>query len=431
MRIPASFRLLLTGTPLQNNLQELSSLLAFMLPDLFKERQEDLAYIFKHKAKTTDSDHSALLSAQKIKRARSMITPFVLRRKKHQVLRHMPEKVRRVEYCGLHLAQKAIYADQMAKGHQALMDRADGVTKTSSTNIMMALRKAAMHPLLFRTIYTDAKLRKMSRVCLKEKKLENSDADAVFEDMEVMSDFQLHKLCEEYPTTLSRFRLDGDWMNSGKVEKLCELLKKFKANGDRTLIFSQFTTVMDILEAVLETLEIQFFRLDGNTPIPTRQDMLDEFYKDESIPVFMLSTKAGGSGINLACANKVIIFDSSFNPQDDIQAENRAHRVGQTREVEVIRLVTKDTIEEQIHTLGISKLALDERVAGEGVSEEDGEKAEREGMGIVEKIMMEELQARESCEKVDKADGKDCEKPGDVKDEYLEGLKAAGLDIVA
>src|SRR5204863_5636000 len=134
---------------------------------------------------------------------------------------------------------------------------------------------------------------------------------------------------------------------------------------DRTLLFSQFTSVLDILEAVLETVNISFSRIDGAVSVAERQDLIDQYHQDESIQVFMLSTKAGGAGINLACANKVIIFDSSFNPQEDIQAENRAHRVGQTREVEVVRLVTKDTIEEQIYALGQTKLALDHRVSGD------------------------------------------------------------------
>src|SRR5204862_3703614 len=146
---------------------------------------------------------------------------------------------------------------------------------------------------------------------------------------------------------------------SGKVDKRCELLRRFNENGDRTLVFSQFTMVMDILEHVLETLHMSFFRLDGTTSVEDRQSILDAFHERVDIPVFLLSTKAGGAGINLACANKVIIFDSSFNPQEDIQAENRAHRVGQTREVEVVRLVMKDTIEEQIYALGQTKLALD------------------------------------------------------------------------
>ena len=124
--------------------------------------------------------------------------------------------------------------------------------------------------------------------------------------------------------------------------------------------------------------------------------------------MFLLSTKAGGAGINLACANKVVIFDSSFNPQEDIQAENRAHRVGQVREVEVVRLVTRGSIEEQIYKLGETKLALDERVAGEGGAaaggegagddalplagaEDDAKKAELRGQQLVEAMMLEEI----------------------------------------
>jgi SWI/SNF-related matrix-associated actin-dependent regulator 1 of chromatin subfamily A len=108
----------------------------------------------------------------------------------------------------------------------------------------------------------------------------------------------------------------------------------------------------------------------------------------------MLSTRAGGAGINLAAANKVIIFDSGFNPQDDVQAENRAHRVGQTREVEVVRLVTRGTIEEQIHALGESKLALDEKVAGDASAAED-KAVEKAGEQLVEKMLVEKLQSKQ------------------------------------
>jgi SWI/SNF-related matrix-associated actin-dependent regulator 1 of chromatin subfamily A len=139
----------------------------------------------------------------------------------------------------------------------------------------------------------------------------------------------------------------------------------------------------------------------------------------------MLSTKSGGAGINLACANKVIIFDSSFNPQDDIQAENRAHRVGQTREVEVIRLVTRGTIEEQIHALGISKLALDDMVAGD-VAPSEGKisDADEKGIEAVEEMIMAEFRKEDSG--VGSA-----EEDGDLKDQYLNGLKTAGLDLSA
>ncbi len=395
MRIPAQFRLLLTGTPLQNNLSELASLLGFILPTVFKEHSEELDYIFSHKAKTTNDSHAALLSEQRINRARSMMTPFVLRRKKHQVLKHLPVKTRRVEYCELFQSQSGIYLSETKKAMQVIEDRAAkkaGIKDTS--NIMMALRKASIHPLLFRRLYNETVLAKMSKACLKEEEFHDRDVNLVYEDMTVMTDFELHAFCERYPNTMTPFVLHNDeWMDSGKVSKLCSLLTTFKEKGDRVLVFSQFTMVMNILEYVLETLGIRFFRLDGQTRIDERQDMIDQFYEDPEITVFLLSTKAGGAGINLACANKVVIFDSSFNPQDDIQAENRAHRVGQTRPVEVVRLVTRGTIEEQIHALGETKLTLDDRVAGEVTDEVEDKKAEKMGAKKVEEMMLEKIKA--------------------------------------
>lgn len=395
MRIPAQFRLLLTGTPLQNNLRELASLLGFILPSVFREHSEALEAIFSHKAKTSDGDesHAALLSAQRIARAKSMMTPFVLRRKKHQVLKHLPQKHRRVQYCQLSPCQTEIYEKEKAKALRVISARAAGEkTGNETSNVMMALRKASIHPLLFRRLYDDKTISKMAKACLMEDELSDRNVDLVFEDMTVMTDMELHRFCETYPDTMAPFSLQNDeWMDSGKVKVLCDLLKGYKANGDRVLVFSQFVMVMDILEAVMETLDMQFFRLDGQTKIDERQDMIDQFHNEPEITVFLLSTGAGGAGINLACANKVVIFDSSFNPQQDIQAENRAHRVGQTREVEVVRLVTRGTIEEQIHALGETKLTLDDRVAGVVEEEVDGAKVEKQGLKMVEQMMVGEL----------------------------------------
>ncbi|KAI4247707.1 MAG: hypothetical protein L6R40_001293 [Gallowayella cf. fulva] len=400
-RFKCSFRLLLTGTPLQNNLSELVSLLAFIMPQIFRDHSEDLDIIFSHKAKTSDDSHAALLSVQRINRAKSIMAPFVLRRKKHQVLKHLPQKIRRVEYCNLSRKQAEIYNGEKARGLRVIADRAAGKKVGNETaNVMMALRKAAIHPLLFRRVYDDKTLKKMARDCLKEEAFQSSQFDLCLEDMSVMMDYELQRFCERYPSTMSKYRLKNEeWMDSGKVSKLAELLVKFKENGDRVLVFSQFVMVMEILEDVMETLGMRFFRLDGSTKIEERQDMIDQFYSDEAITVFLLSTKAGGAGINLACANKIVIFDSSFNPQDDIQAENRAHRVGQTREVEVIRLVSRGTIEEQIHALGQTKLALDDRVAGEGdaavlatVDENQTKQAEKQGEKAVEEMMLQHLQ---------------------------------------
>lgn len=392
MKIPSDFRLLLTGTPLQNNLRELASLLGFILPSLFKEHSESLEAIFSHKAKTTDSteSHTALLSEERIKRAKTMMTPFVLRRKKHQVLKYLPRKYRSVQYCDIFDSQKAIYEEEKARALNVINRRKAGVrTGNETTNVMMDLRKASIHPLLFRRHYDKHKLVRMAEACLKEDEFQASNVNLVYEDMEVMTDMELHQFCERYPHTMSSFRLEHEeWMDSGKVKTLSELLQKYKRNGDRILVFSQFVMVLNILEAVMETLDMRFFRLDGTTRIDERQDMIDQFYREPDITVFLLSTGAGGAGINLACANKVIIFDSSFNPQADVQAENRAHRVGQTREVEVVRLITKGTIEEQIHALGETKLALDDRVAG--IAENEA-KVEKQGVNIVAEMMLGDL----------------------------------------
>jgi SWI/SNF-related matrix-associated actin-dependent regulator 1 of chromatin subfamily A len=387
MRIPAEFRVLLTGTPLQNNLRELASLLGFILPKVFAEKQEDLEFIFKHKAKTKDDTHDALLSNQRISRAKQMMMPFILRRKKQQVLKHLPSKVCRVESCNMSSTQNQWYQTQATKLRALIEARAAGdQSKSDVGNPMMILRKAAIHPILFRRQFTDETLAKMAKACLKEPEYRESLEELVYEDMQVMTDLELYRFCENHADTMSPFQLEGEpWMDSGKVQRLAELLKTYKDNGDRCLVFSQFTIVLDILDSVLETLDISYFRLDGQTKIDERQDMIDEFYTDPSITVFLLSTKAGGSGINLACANKVIIFDSSFNPQEDVQAENRAHRVGQTRDVEVVRLVSKGTIEEAIAKLGESKLVLDDRVAGD---DKEGEKLEKIGEDLVAKMFL-------------------------------------------
>lgn len=387
IKIPANFRLLLTGTPLQNNLLELAALLGFILPEIFRDRQEELDFIFKHKASTRDSDHAALLSSQRITRAKSMLTPFVLRRKKDQVLKHMPTKICRVEYCDRHPSQIIIYDGLREKARERAQLRLEGakIPNDGENNPLMQLRKAAIHPMLFRRHFTDETVLKMLALLEKKEPAEFrvENHKHLIKEMMGLSDWYLHIWCQLHPC-ISNFDVpDLSWMNSGKVAVLVRLLEAYKANGDRVLIFSQFTLVLDILEAVLETSRIQFTRIDGMTKVNERQTIIDDFRDDKTTTAFLLSTGAGGTGLNLMFANKVIIFDSSFNPQDDIQAENRAHRVGQTRDVEVVRLVTEGTIEEQIYALGQSKLALDSKVTGHESNEAKGEE-------LVAKLLLEE-----------------------------------------
>jgi len=322
-------------------------------------------------------------------------------------------------------SQKKLWDQTVETARQSRLETGKG--KKANVH-MTALRFAALHPLLSRHTYTDEKLRELQDILLNHDDSEfmgnrpNLMWKYLTEDLKG-GDYALHKFCSDRSHFIpKRFRLTKDeWMQAGKVQTLKVILTRFIEKGDRVLLFSQFTTMMDILEAVFETLSIKFMRLDGSTSMSTRQDMIDQFTDDESIPVFMLSTKAGGAGINLACANKVIIFDSSFNPQDDIQAENRAHRVGQTREVEVIRFVTRGTIEEQIHALGQSKLALDDRVAGEGATPTEEKAAEKQGEQMVEQMFFNSLGKKE--EQVDQDEKKD------LKDDFKSGLREAGLNV--
>ncbi|CAK4033382.1 related to SNF2 family DNA-dependent ATPase [Lecanosticta acicola] len=434
VRLEADFKVLLTGTPLQNNLQELVAILAFIMPNIFSEKEDDLQYIFKHKASTKDTASAALLSNDRIARARTMMTPFILRRKKAQVL-DLPTKTTRVEYCDMTDSQANYYADLWEDAQKFYTEKAAGGTKGTarqSSNVIMALRKAAIHPLLARRLYDDKVLDKMVKALRKTDEFGDNPPDKIRAYLDGTAaqslkggDFGLHKFSNERETMRKRFALKHDeWMDSGKVKRFQQLVSEYAKNGDRVLVFSQFTTLMDILEAVLETMNIRFMRLDGSTKMDTRQDMIDQFYEDNSITVFMLSTRAGGAGINLAAANKVIIFDSGFNPQDDIQAENRAHRVGQTRPVEVVRLVTKGTIEEQIHALGESKLALDERVAGEGATDAESKQADKLGEQMVEKMFVEKIKDEETD-----VQQHSIPMTGDLKDAFKHGLEGEGLKV--
>ncbi|PNS13958.1 hypothetical protein CAC42_1449 [Sphaceloma murrayae] len=425
-RIRAEFRLLLTGTPLQNNLQELISLLGFIMPDVFATAAEDLESIFKYKATIKDSSgNAALLSTQRIGRARAMLTPFILRRKKAQVLSILPAKHRRVEYCDMTPTQSKLWRSLIM---QAMADKTAPASRARKANgnpqtvHMTSLRFAALHPLLLRRKYTDRVLQKLQYLLLNDARSEfrGNPPDLVWkyltQDLKG-GDYALHKFCVEHEDFIPvSFQLqESDWMEaSGKMPVLKDMLIKWIEAGSRALIFSQFTTMLDILEAVLSTLGISFVRLDGGTKMNDRQVIIDAFTQDTGIKVFMLSTKAGGAGINLAAADKVVILEGGFNPQDEIQAENRAHRVGQEREVEVVRLVTRGTVEEVILQVGEVKLRLDEKVHGDDGEEEKGEE---EGKKRVEEIFFGGLEEN-------KGEG------GGVEDEVVEEGRELGEDSV-
>ncbi|CAK9437462.1 uncharacterized protein LODBEIA_P18400 [Lodderomyces beijingensis] len=407
MRLKGNFRLLLTGTPLQNNLKELVSLLAFILPGVFNDKKEDLAEIFKQKSSgvtasgnsSSKKDYNPLLSVQAIKNAKTMMTPFVLRRRKDQVLQNLPAKKHEICHCKLTLDQERLYNKFIKDGRRWRAERERRRTLSNaevmklikedpiptSSNVLMQLRKAALHPLLFRVIYDDKKLKNMAKAIMGEPEYMEANQTYIYEDMTVMSDFELHRLCMKFPHTMKKWNLGEDaFLDSGKVKELDKLLESIiDKKGEKVLIFSLFTQVLDILEYVLSIFKYKFVRLDGGTRVEERQDTIDTFYHDDTIPIFLLSTKAGGFGINLVAANNVIIFDQSFNPHDDKQAEDRAHRVGQTKEVVVYKLICDNTVETNILMLAENKLQLDQTISGE-VSDA---KLEENAASTVEKIL--------------------------------------------
>lgn len=169
-------------------------------------------------------------------------------------------------------------------------------------------------------------------------------------------------------------------MDSGKITALMKILKESKKRGDRVLVFSQFTMMLDILKKVLDQHAIRYLMFTGQTQVEERQILVDEFFEDTDIQVFLLSTKAGGLGINLTAANVVIIFDSDWNPHADRQAGDRAFRIGQTKDVTIHKFVSRGTIEEDMLRLAETKLKLDKAVGGGegeyGVGAEDEGNAE-------------------------------------------------------
>mmetsp|Transcript_38519 Transcript_38519/g.39201 ORF Transcript_38519/g.39201 Transcript_38519/m.39201 type:complete len:216 (+) Transcript_38519:511-1158(+) len=181
-------------------------------------------------------------------------------------------------------------------------------------------------------------------------------------EIENMSDFDINRFCIDYPNQLGHLQLSEEVLyDSCKIRKLEEILPCIVSEGHRVLIFSQWTRILDILEVLMESLSLSFLRLDGSTPVKERQDMIDTF-NSEDIPIFLLATKAGGLGINLTSADTVILHDVDFNPESDRQAEDRCHRIGQTRPVTIYRLITKDTVDESIYELAERKKKLSSAV---------------------------------------------------------------------
>ncbi|OLN81267.1 ATP-dependent helicase fft2 [Colletotrichum chlorophyti] len=393
IRIKAGWRMLLTGTPVQNNLMEMLSLLNFIDPKMFNNRMDQLQYMFSQKVTIRDVNNGAFLYGERVSRARTILEPFILQRRKQQVLSDMPAKICNVAYCDLAPVQKELYEEYERLFRSGPAKKSTSGRQSDQNNSWMQLRKAALHPQLFRRYFDNQKVEKMAKILMREvpqSELQQPRLDHLIGELQNSSDFELHLWCRDYACIRHLDVPEGSWMESGKVTKLLELIHQYRDNGDRVLVFSKFAKVIEILREVLHTDGIKHCVLYGQTSVSERQGLIDEFNEDTDITAFLLTTGAGGTGINLTSANKIIIFDQSDNPQDDIQAENRAHRLGQTRDVEVIRLLTSHTIEELIYKACQKKIELAEKVTG-AVEDMDDKNAEENLEKEVRKMLTHQL----------------------------------------
>ncbi|GFO50432.1 chromodomain-helicase-DNA-binding protein 1, partial [Plakobranchus ocellatus] len=297
-------RILITGTPLQNSLKELWSLLHFIMPNVFDDWSVFEEKHSKEEGKGFQSLHKVL-------------EPYLIRRVKKDVEKSLPAKTERILRVELSSLQKTYYRAILKKEFRTLMKGMKG-NVSSFTNIMMELKKCANHAHLVAPPEDELPFKDKLQILLK---------------------------------------------GSGKLLLLDKLLVRLKETGHRVLIFSQMVRMLDIVADYLQCRHFPFQRLDGSIRGDLRKQALDHFNAEGSQDFcFLLSTRAGGLGVNLATADTVIIFDSDWNPQNDLQAQARAHRIGQTKQVSVYRLVTSSTVEEKIVESAKKKMVLDHLV---------------------------------------------------------------------
>ena len=309
--LEARSRFILTGTPLENSLRDLWSLFEFLLPGYLGSRRD-----FKDRYETPllNGERGALWN-----RLARRLRPYLMRRRKQEILSELPDKIEQVLEVELSPEQKSAYTElQLAARTQIdqLRQQSSGAARMRVLTALLRLRQACC-------------------------------------------DLRL---------------LGKEGSSSAKLNALLELLQEAIDSGHRTLIFSQFTAMLDIIEAALENIGISFCRLDGSTR--DRQAVVERFQSDESIPVFLISLKAGGVGLNLTAADTVIHFDPWWNPAVEAQATDRAHRIGQRRVVTSIKLIARDTVEERVVRMQEKKRELlegmvDAETALEQLSPED------------------------------------------------------------
>jgi chromodomain-helicase-DNA-binding protein 4 len=323
------FKVLLTGTPLQNNTRELFNLLQF-IDNSINASELELEY--------------TQLTKENVPRLHDLIRPFFLRRTKAQVLTFLPPMAEIIVPVTMSIVQKKLYQSILAKNPELIKSifgrekqALSKLDKSNLNNILMQLRKCLCHPF----IYSLA--------------IEERTMNAVVSHRNLVA-------------------------ASSKLQLLEIMLPKLEERGHRVLIFSQFLDMLTVVEDFLDGLGLSFSRLDGTIGSLEKQKRIDAFNApDSTIFAFLLSTRAGGVGINLATADTVIILDPDFNPHQDIQALSRAHRIGQKKKVLVFHLMTRSTAEEKIMQIGKKKMSLDHAIIN-SMAEDEAEEVDVESI---------------------------------------------------
>merc|ERR1712001_294257 len=319
------------GTPLQNKLPELWALLNFLLPSIFKacntfEQWFNAPFAITGEKVELNEEETILI----IRRLHKVLRPFLLRRLKKDVESQLPDKVEYIIKCEMSGLQRTLYTQMQEKGVMKQEAGTQGKNAGKSKqllNTIMQLRKLCNHPFMFQHI-------------------------------------------EESYTNHTGIRDLGPdiFRSSGKFEVIDRILPKMQVSGHRILMFCQMTQCMTIIEDYFNYKGYKFLRLDGMTKADDRAEQLKVFNDPNSeYFIFLLSTRAGGLGLNLQTADTVIIFDSDWNPHQDLQAQDRAHRIGQKNEVRVLRLMTVNSVEERILAAAKYKLNMDEKVIQAGM----------------------------------------------------------------
>jgi ATP-dependent helicase STH1/SNF2 len=350
------YRLILTGTPLQNNLTELWAMLNFVLPTIFKSVKSFDEWFNTPFANTGGQDKMELTEEEQllvIRRLHKVLRPFLLRRLKRDVEKDLPDKTERVIKCNFSSLQAKLYKQLVTHNRFMVSDGKGGKTGMRGlSNMLMQLRKLCNHPFVF----------------------------------------------EEVEEQMNPGKANNDllWRTAGKFELLDRILPKFLVTGHRCLIFFQMTQIMNIMEDFLRLKGMKYLRLDGSTKADDRSELLKLFNAPGSeYFCFLLSTRAGGLGLNLQTADTVIIYDSDWNPHQDLQAQDRAHRIGQKNEVRILRLISSNSVEEKILERAKYKLDMDGKVIQAGKFDNKSSEKERDAML---RIMLESAEAAENLE---------------------------------